>query len=153
MLVVCSSAACASTSSSTTATSEPTTETTDTAPTTSDPDPTSTPPPASGTASVKANPDEESREITVGECKTIAGKFRENTISDEMAKLSPKLTDAQRETARGRIEEAADQLGQRWEKGCVADLLGKAVAEKSLKCAMASKTVAALDACLSGQSP
>jgi hypothetical protein len=100
-----------------------------------------------------SDPDDESREITASECKTIAGKFKENTIADEMAKLSPKLTDAQRETSRTRIEEAADQLGQRWEKGCVADLLGKAVAEKSLRCAMASKTVAALDACLSGQSP
>lgn len=95
----------------------------------------------------------DSREITANECRVLAEKYADVTRSDQMANLSDKLTDAQRQTARTNIDEAALKLSSRWEKGCVTDLIGKVASEHALKCAMASKTVSTFDVCLSGGQP
>jgi N-acetylmuramoyl-L-alanine amidase len=69
---------------------------------------------------------------------------------DEEAKLNPKLSEAQRESARKAFAEAAQILAERWSTSCEANLVGKIASEESLRCAMASKSVAAFDVCLNG---
>lgn len=90
------------------------------------------------------------REITQNDCRTLAQKYGSLTRSDEEAKLSPKLTQTQRNTAAGNIERAAQTLADRWEGGCSKDLAGKFASEEALKCSMGAKTVSAFDVCLNG---
>jgi hypothetical protein len=80
----------------------------------------------------------------------MADKFAALTRSDEEAKLNPKLSEAQRESARRAFAEAAQILAERWSTSCESNLVGKMASEESLRCAMASKTVAAFDVCLNG---
>jgi hypothetical protein len=90
------------------------------------------------------------RELTHRDCRAMADKFASLTRSDEEAKLNPKLSEAQRESARKAFAEAAQILAERWSTSCEANLVGKVASEESLRCAMASKTVAAFDVCLNG---
>lgn len=90
------------------------------------------------------------RELTQSDCHTLAQKYGSLTRSDEEAKLSPKLTPIQRNTASTAIEKAAGTLADRWEAGCSRDLAGKFASEEALQCSMASKTVSAFDVCLNG---
>jgi hypothetical protein len=90
------------------------------------------------------------RELTQSDCHALAQKYGSLTRSDEEAKLSPKLTPTQRNTASGAIEKAAQTLADRWEGGCSRDLAGKFASEEALKCSMAAKTVSAFDVCLNG---
>ncbi|MBL8739779.1 MAG: hypothetical protein JNK04_01760, partial [Myxococcales bacterium] len=94
--------------------------------------------------------DAATRELTQNDCHTLAQKYGSLTRSDEEAKLSPKLTPIQRNTATGAIEKAAQTLADRWEGGCSRDLAGKFASEEALKCAMAAKTVSGFDVCLNG---
>ena len=90
------------------------------------------------------------RELTHRDCRAMADKFAALTRSDEEAKLNPKLSEAQRESARKAFAEAAQILAERWSTSCEANLVGKIASEESLRCAMASKSVAAFDVCLNG---
>jgi len=90
------------------------------------------------------------REITQNDCRTLAQKYGSLTRSDEEAKLSPKLTQIQRNTAAGNIEKGAQTLADRWEGGCSKDLAGKFASEEALQCSMGAKTVSAFDVCLNG---
>ena len=90
------------------------------------------------------------RELTHRDCRAMADKFAALTRSDEEAKLNPKLSEAQRESARRAFAEAAQILAERWSTSCESNLVGKMASEESLRCAMASKTVAAFDVCLNG---
>lgn len=89
-------------------------------------------------------------EITLNDCKALGEKYRDNTIADEVKKLDPKLSDAQREKGREAISNGAAKLGSKWIVSCESGLVGKYTQEDSLKCAMSSKTVADFDACLNG---
>jgi hypothetical protein len=118
-------------------------------PTSSPDDPKPIPPPkvtGQGTPASEAG----TRELTQADCRTLAQKYGSLTRSDEEAKLSPKLTPTQRNTANGAIEKAAQTLADRWEAGCSRDLAGKYASEEALKCAMGSKSVSAFDVCLNG---
>ena len=90
------------------------------------------------------------RELTASDCNSLADKYGELTRSDEMAKLSPKLTDKQREQGRVNIGKGAEILSGRWAESCIKDLTGKLATESALRCAMAAKTVAAFDVCING---
>ena len=72
------------------------------------------------------------------------------TISDQMAKVSDKLSQSQRDTARKNVGVGAQKLASNWREACVRDLTGKMANESALRCAMASKTVAAFETCLNG---
>ncbi len=117
------------------------------------------PPAASAHPTAKASPPQapssarpdDSREITGSECQALSDKYEELTINDQMAKeVSAKLTDAQRETARRNIGVGAKKLASNWREACVRDLTGKVASEQALRCAMASRSVAAFETCLNG---
>jgi len=90
------------------------------------------------------------RELTHRDCRAMADKFAALTRSDEEAKLNPKLSEAQRESAHRAFAEAAQILAERWSTSCESNLVGKIASEESLRCAMSAKTVAAFDVCLNG---
>lgn len=113
-------------------------------------DPKPIPPPKVTGGSGGPTADAAQRELTQNDCHTLAQKYGSLTRSDEEAKLSPKLTPTQRNTASGAIEKAAATLADRWEGGCSRDLAGKFASEEALKCSMAAKTVSAFDVCLNG---
>jgi len=109
------------------------------------------PPPAPGTALKTSDPSgPTTRELSASDCRSLAEKYNELLRSDEMAKLSPKLTDAQREQSRVQIGKGMAIMSARWEEGCARDLTGKLATEASLQCAMAAKTVATFDVCING---
>lgn len=141
-------AGCASNGEATTPTTEPsetaTSVDTNEAPPSAPTVKSSAPPPSSGTGG------DDAREITATECQLLAQKYGDVTRADQTAKLSPKLTDAQRSSANKTIDDAANTLAGRWAETCTRDLVGKVASESALKCAMSSKSVAAFDTCING---
>jgi hypothetical protein len=100
--------------------------------------------------------EDDGRELTPSDCNALAARYGFTVRSDEMGKLHPNLTSAQRDQARAAIDRAAEQLETGWRNGCMQSLTGKFASEKSVRCALAAKTVAAFDACLNnpgGASP
>lgn len=83
-----------------------------------------------------------------GDCAQLGRQLAALTRSDQLATLSPKLKEAQREQADKNITEVANKLGDKWTAGCEESLVGKIVDRKSLKCAMDARTVKEFDACL-----
>ncbi len=128
---------------------EPTEPDTTAEPTASTSEPKPIPPPKV-TGGPGASSDAGTRELTQSDCHTLAQKYGSLVRSDEEAKLSPKLTPTQRNTASGAIEKAAQTLADRWEGGCSRDLAGKFALEEALRCSMAAKTVSGFDVCLNG---
>lgn len=118
--------------------------------TTAAPEPSDAAPKASAAPTATSAGNDDAREMSATECKVLAQKYGDVTRADESAKLSPKLTDAQRKTAAAAIDDYAAKIAEKWEGGCVRDLTGKMASEKALKCAMAAKTVAAFDTCING---
>jgi hypothetical protein len=92
-------------------------------------------------------------ELSHGDCQALGGKYRDLTTSDQLAKLDPKVTQAQREQARSAVEKAAVIVADKWTASCEESLVGKFTDESWLTCAMGSKTVAAFDQCLNGGPP
>jgi hypothetical protein len=128
-----------------------------------DPEPTAEPPPdttaepeptqAAATASPQPSGSPQPREILRKDCLSLAEKYAELVRADEGAKLNPKLSDAQRETARQNIDKAAKTLADRFAEGCEKSLVGKFADEASLQCAMSSKRLADFDVCMNGPAP
>lgn len=92
-------------------------------------------------------------ELTHGDCQALGGKYRDLTMSDQLAKLDPSVTQAQREQAKTSVEKAAGIVAEKWTASCEGSLVGKFTDESWLTCAMSSKTVAAFDQCLNGGPP
>lgn len=113
-------------------------------------DPKPIPPPKVTGGPGASNGEAATRELTQSDCRTLAQKYGSLTRSDEEAKLSPKLTPIQRNTATSAIEKAAATLADRWEAGCSRDLAGKFASEEALQCSMGAKSVSAFDVCLNG---
>lgn len=95
---------------------------------------------------------DDGRELTPSDCNALAARYGFTVRSDEMAKLHPELSSAQRDQARAAIERAAEQLETGWRNGCLESLSGKVASERAVRCALAAKTVAAFDACLNSPS-
>jgi hypothetical protein len=91
---------------------------------------------------------DDGRELTPSDCNALAARYGHTVRSDEMAKLHPNLTAAQRDQARSAIDRAGEQLETGWRNGCMESLSGKVASERAVRCALAAKTVAAFDACL-----
>lgn len=83
-----------------------------------------------------------------GDCAQLGRQLAALTRSDQLATLSPKLKEAQREQADKNITEVANKLGDKWIAGCEESLVGQIVDRRSLKCAMDARTVKEFDACL-----
>lgn len=88
--------------------------------------------------------------LTEGDCAQLGTQYARAITADESAKVSPKLSDKQREATLARIEEVAAKMSADWKKGCRASLVGKAVERKSLSCALEARSVAQFDKCLNG---
>lgn len=95
---------------------------------------------------------DDGRELTPSDCNALAARYGFTVRSDEMAKLHPELSSAQRDQARAAIDRAAEQLETGWRNGCLESLSGKVASERAVRCALAAKTVAAFDACLNSPS-
>lgn len=102
-------------------------------------EPTSPPPAATG-----------ARELLRKDCAALADKYGELVRVEEASKLDPKLTHAQVETAKSRIDAAARTLADRFREGCEQSLVGKFAEEASLQCAMSAKRLADFDVCMNG---
>jgi len=101
-------------------------------------------------AAKESDPSAQTREITPGECRSLAGKYGALTRGDETAKLSPKLNDKQRAQADESITAAVQKLEARWAESCESSLVGKVAEEQALRCAMSANNVVAIDTCLNG---
>ena len=88
--------------------------------------------------------------LTQHDCVELGKQYVAVQRADQVAKLSAKLTDKQREQALSSIDGVVGKMGEPWANGCIESLAGKVVDRKNLGCAMASKTVAAFDECLNG---
>jgi hypothetical protein len=95
-----------------------------------------------------ASGSDDGRELTPSDCNALAARYGFTVRSDEMAKLHPELSSAQRDQARAAIDRAAEQLETGWRSGCMESLSGKVASERAVRCALAAKTVASFDACL-----
>lgn len=87
-------------------------------------------------------------ELMEGDCVRLGKKLGALWRLDLRAKLSPKLTEKQRETGEASIEEAASKKEDDWAEGCIKSLVGKSVDPKALKCAFDSRDLKAFEACL-----
>ena len=123
---------------------------------TSDPEPTVAPDPtaeplasAEPTAPPPAAP-AGARELLRKDCAALADKYGELVRVEEASKLDPKLTHAQVETAKSRIDAAARTLADRFREGCEQSLVGKFAEEASLQCAMSAKRLVDFDVCMNG---
>jgi len=83
-----------------------------------------------------------------GDCVQLGKQLAAATRADQLALLSPKLTEAQKAQADKNITDVANRLGEKWTEGCEGSLVGKVVDRKSLKCALDAKSVKVFDACL-----
>lgn len=83
-----------------------------------------------------------------GDCAALGKKFTAVVRAENMAELSPKLSEAKRSEAEARIEEVASKIGTNWADGCSKALVGKIVDRAALKCAMDAKTSKGFEACL-----
>lgn len=83
-----------------------------------------------------------------GDCAALGKKFTAVLRAENMAQLSPKLSEAKRTEAEERIEEVATKTGNTWMDGCAKALVGKIVDRKALKCAMDAKTSKEFETCL-----
>lgn len=118
----------------------------ETAPKTSTP----APEPAPKKLDVRADvPDD--YELAPRDCQELAGQFASLIRSDQVAMLSPKLSDKAKDQALRSIEKAAAARQDQWAASCEATLVGLTKDRKSLRCAMDAKTVKAFDICLNGE--
>lgn len=90
-------------------------------------------------------------ELAPRDCQELAGQFASLIRSDQVAMLSPKLSDKAKDQALRSIEKAAAARQDQWAASCEATLVGLTKDRKSLRCAMDAKTVKAFDVCLNGE--
>lgn len=144
--VVAGVAGCASNGEATTPSAEPT----ETAPTTDTTEVAVPPPAVKSSTPAATGPGDDAREVTATDCHVLSQKYEDVMRSDYLAKLSPKLSDADREKANRSIDAGVKTHAGKWEGTCSESLVGKVASESALKCAMASRSVAAFDTCLNG---
>jgi hypothetical protein len=123
----------------------------------------------------EANPDEESKpqslssgakgserkddsipddySLTERDCDTLGKQYGALARSDQLAALSPKLTDKQRAQAETNIEKGVGTIEAQWIDACIKSLVGKVADRNALKCAMGAKTVNEFKACIHDESP
>ncbi|APR74945.1 Hypothetical protein A7982_00291 [Minicystis rosea] len=93
----------------------------------------------------------ESYELTPSDCDALGRQYGAVARADQMAALSPKLSEKQRTATAAQIDKVVGKLEESWIAGCHANLVNKAVDHGVIKCALASKTVKQFDICLNGE--
>lgn len=89
-------------------------------------------------------------EMTPSDCNALGRHYGEVARNDQLAALSPKLTEKQRSSTAAQIDKVVGKLEESWTNGCHASLVNKAVEHDAIKCALASKTVKDFDVCING---
>lgn len=85
-----------------------------------------------------------------GDCNALGQRLTTVVRQENMAQLSPKLSEEKRSTAEENIDRVATKLGTDWTSGCQKSLVDKVVDRAALKCAMEARTSKAFEACMSG---
>ena len=93
----------------------------------------------------------ESYELTPSDCDALGRQYGAVARSDQMAALSPKLSEKQRAATAVQVDKVVGKLEESWIAGCHANLVNKAVDHGIIKCALSSKTVKQFDVCLNGE--
>jgi hypothetical protein len=117
----------------------------------SDPEPPKGAEPKKGSGDSGSIPDD--YVITHGDCVLLGKQFAVVNRNDQLATLSPKLTDKQRSQAEGSINEGANKIGEKFAESCQKSSAGSHGDPKALKCALNSKTAKEFDACLNAPVP
>src|SRR5262249_42824064 len=86
--------------------------------------------------------------LTPGDCDALGKHYGEVAKADQMATVSPKLTQKQKDQAEENIEKVVGKLATQWIEGCQSTLAGNIVDHKALKCAMEARTVADFKGCI-----
>jgi hypothetical protein len=89
--------------------------------------------------------------LTENDCQALGRQYGDATRGDQRAALNPKLTAKQREQADASIDGVVAKLETTWADTCMKSLAGKNVEHKTIKCALAAKTVKSFDICLNGE--
>lgn len=89
--------------------------------------------------------------LTENDCQALGRQYADAARGDQRAGLNAKLTAKQREQADASIDVVVTKLGTAWGETCLKSLAGKIVEHKSIKCALAAKTVKSFDVCLNGE--
>jgi len=119
-------------------------------PSVSDP-PTSKGAPKKGSGDNDSIPDD--YVITHGDCVLLGKQFAVVNRNDQLATLSPKLSEKQRSAAEKSIDEGANKTGEKFAESCQKSSAGQHGDPKALKCALNSSTAKEFDACLNGPAP
>jgi hypothetical protein len=90
-------------------------------------------------------------EMTPSDCNALGRHYGEVARNDQVAGLSPKLTEKQRSSTVAQIDKVVGKLEESWTNGCHNSLVNKAVDNASIKCALAAKTVKDFDICINGR--
>jgi hypothetical protein len=106
------------------------------------------PPPSKAQQDDNSVPDDYS--ITAGDCDALGQQYGTAARSDQMATVSPKVSEKQRAAAEAAVDKVVSKLEQTWIDHCRSALVGKVADPRALKCAIAAPTVKAFDVCLNG---
>lgn len=96
-------------------------------------------------------PSLEAYELTPSDCDALGKQYGVVQRADQMAALSPKLSEKQRASVAEQVDRAVSKIEESWTQGCQSSLVNKAVDHATIKCALASKTVKQFDVCLNGE--
>jgi hypothetical protein len=88
--------------------------------------------------------------LTAGDCEALGKQYGHAARNDQLATLSPKLSEKLRAQGTEAIDKAVTKLEDKWIASCQSALVGQVGDPKALKCALNAATVAAFDVCLNG---
>jgi hypothetical protein len=108
------------------------------------------PPPPDPNANVPKGMAIDAYEMTPADCNALGRHYGEVARRDQMAQLSPKLSEKQRAATTDQIDKVVGTMEERWTSGCHASLVNRAVDQATIKCALAAKTVKDFDVCING---
>lgn len=92
-----------------------------------------------------------SYELTPSDCDALGRRYGAVARSDQMAALSPKLSQKQRDATSAQVDKVVGKLEESWIQSCQQNLVNKAVDHAAITCALSAKTVKAFDVCLNGE--
>jgi hypothetical protein len=90
--------------------------------------------------------------ITASDCHALGNQYGQAVRADQLATLSPRLSDKLRAVGMEAIDKAVPGLEEKWIAQCESSLVGKVGDPKALKCALNASTGKAFDVCLNGES-
>jgi hypothetical protein len=90
----------------------------------------------------------DSYELTPSDCDALGRRYGENAKSDQMAQLSPNLSDARRAGVSEQLDRVIGKLASDWTATCQRTFVDKTVDHAAVECALKSTSVRDFDVCL-----